>query len=180
MCRRSSTSSWPRAAWPVADPAELSQPRRPFRLRDHGCPRARNHRDLRDPPPAAVLDRLPDGRQRQRGGGHRPGGVPAPPPGPTRGRYGGAGAEGVAVGGDDPPGHRPPALGARVPRDVRRPVAARAPHDRRRPGPERARRARRLAVDGVPHGPRAPVAGERAVYLLREVFGYGYDEIARV
>ena len=37
--------------------------------------------------PAAVLDRLPDARQRQRGRGRRPGGVPALPPGPARRRH---------------------------------------------------------------------------------------------
>ena len=51
--------------------------------------------------------------------------------------------------------------------------------DGRRAGPGRARRGGRLALDGVParcsSGSR-PV--ERAVFLLHDVFDYGYDEIA--
>src|SRR5436309_374107 len=77
---------------------------------------------------AAVLDRLPDGQQRQRGRGHRPGGLPPHPPSGGRGDEGRL-AEGVPVGRRDAPQHRPPQVGARPPRAVRRAVAARAaPH----------------------------------------------------
>jgi RNA polymerase sigma-70 factor (ECF subfamily) len=50
------------------------------------------------------------------------------------------------------------------------------PRVRRRP----PRRDRGLALDGIPRPAREPLATERAVFLLREVFEYGYDEIARV
>ena len=71
--------------------------------------------------PLAVLARLPDGRRGGGGGGPGPGGVPALPP-----RAGGRRAEGVPHHGRDAAGDRPPALGARAARDLRRPVAARA------------------------------------------------------
>ena len=132
-----------------------------------------------EPAAAAVLDRLPDARQRQRGRGRRAGGVPALPPRARRGR-GDRVAEGVPVRRVDPAAHRPPALGAGAPRDLRRRVAARAAADRRR-RPDPARRA--------PSRPTrcrwrscsllerlSPV--ERAVFLLHDVFGYDYDEIA--
>ena len=48
-------------------------------------PGARQHgRRVSEPAAADVRDRLPDARQRHRGGGHRPGGVPALPPGAGR------------------------------------------------------------------------------------------------
>ena len=50
--------------------------RDPLRLRE----RDDRHRPASRAAPAAVLDRLPDDRERQRGRGHRPGGVPALPP----------------------------------------------------------------------------------------------------
>ena len=50
------------------------------------------------------------------------------------------------------------------------------------PGPDPSEQAELvgLAVDRVPRGARELSPVERAVYLLREVFGYGYDEVARV
>ena len=43
----------------------------------------------------------------------------------------------------------------------------------------RARRAGRLAVDGVPRAAAGPPPVERAAFMLREVFGNGYPDVAR-
>ena len=80
-----------------------------------------------------------------------------------------------------PARHRPPALGARAPRGVCRAVAARADRRRRaRPDPaEHAETADSLSLAFlVVLESLTPV--ERAVFLLREVFDYDYDEIARI
>ena len=69
---------------------------------DHG-------RDLSAAPAADVLDRLPDARQRQRGRGHRPGGVPALHTTQRAGRD--RLTEGLPLGRDHPAVHRPSALG---------------------------------------------------------------------
>src|SRR5262249_33408098 len=66
---------------------------------------------VRGAPAAAVRDRVPDGGERHRRRGHRAGGVPAVPPGDAGGSEHRI-AEGLPVGGDDPAGDRPPALGA--------------------------------------------------------------------
>ena len=79
---------------------------------------------------------------------------------------------------DHPAGHRPAALGAGPARVLRGDLAAGAA-GRRSPGPaERAEMADSLSLAFlVLLESLSPV--ERAVFLLREVFGYGYEEIAR-
>ena len=96
----------------------------------------RGHEPVHRIPPADVLDRLPDDRQRQRRRGHRAGGLPAGGQGRRQGRRQGCRdrvAEGVPGYHHHPAGHRPPALGPRPPRVLRRYLAARAAA-RQRPG----------------------------------------------
>ena len=124
-----------------------SRPRRSRPPRDPSRSPARCRRGLCRPSAAALLDRLPDARERQRGRGHRPGGV-RPLPAGARRRHRGRVAEGLPVGGRHPPRDRPPQVGPRPARDVRRRVAAGAARDRRgrrRPGrasPSRPTRCR--------------------------------------
>ena len=115
-------------------------------------------RAVRGSAAADVLDRLPDGGQRRRCRGHRPGGVPALPPGHRRGG-GDRVTQGLPVGDHDPAGDRPPAFGARASRAVRGDLAPRAGPDRPRVRCRAARGDGRLALDGVPRPAREPVAG---------------------
>ena len=69
--------------------------------------------------------------ERQRGRGHRPGGVRPLPAGARRWHRRRV-AEGLPVGRRHPPRDRPPQVGPRPARDVRRRVAAGAARDRRR------------------------------------------------
>ena len=88
--------------------------------------------------------------------------------------------EGIPDHHHDPAGHRPPALGAGPARGLRRSLAARAAAVR--PGP-RARRTGAELSDSLSLSflvlleTLSPV--ERAVFLLRELFGYPYAEIAQ-
>ncbi len=108
---------------------------------------------------AALLDRVPNAVERQRGGGRRPGGVRPLPAGPRR-RHDGRVAEGLSVGRRHAPRDRPPQVGPSPARDVCRRVAAGTARDRRgRRRPGRARRAGRLAVDVVPPPARAADPG---------------------
>ena len=66
---------------------------------------------------AGVRDRLPDARQRERGGGRRPGGPPAAPPHPRGGRAGRVVA-GVRLDRGDPARNRPAAFRAGPARDL--------------------------------------------------------------
>src|SRR6266513_542454 len=102
----------------------------------------RGHEPVHRVPPADVLDRLPDDRQRQRRRGHRAGGLPAGGQGRRQGRQGRRQgwqgcrdrvAQGVPGYHHHPAGHRPPAFGPRPPRVLRRYLAARAAA-RQRPG----------------------------------------------
>src|SRR5204862_3807421 len=135
------------------DACDMSRAVVVFRLRTHA-----NGGAVRRAEAAAVLDRLPDGQQRQRGRGHRPGGLPPHPPGRGRGDEGRR-AEGVPVGRRDAPQHRPPQVGARPPRAVRRAVAPRAAPDRLGAGRRRAGGDSRLALDGVPRPAGEPYTG---------------------
>ena len=118
--------------------------------------------DSRGAQAADAVDRLPHGRQLQRGRGHRPGGVRAPPRG-RRGRVAGAWLSTVGHAAGD----RPPALGARAARAVHRHLAARA--GARRPRARR-RRPRRVAVDGRARAAREPDPGRaRRVRAARGV-----------
>ncbi|MEZ5123392.1 MAG: hypothetical protein R2736_17755 [Solirubrobacterales bacterium] len=77
-------------------------------------------------------------------------------------------------------GHRPPALGTGAPGAVRRGAVPGAAADRRDRGRRRALcGGGGLAVDGVPARARAAHSVERAVFLLHDVFDYGYGEVAR-
>jgi hypothetical protein len=76
-------------------------------------------------PPADVLDCLPDDRQRQRRRGHRAGSFPAGGPGSGRPGRPGRVAQGLPGHHHHPAGHRPPALGPRPPRILRRDLAPR-------------------------------------------------------
>src|SRR5439155_17497016 len=68
-------------------------------------------------------------------------------------------AEGVPVGRRDAPQHRPPQVGARPPRAVRRAVAARAAPHRLGARRRRAGGDGRLALDGLPRPAGEPDAG---------------------
>ena len=115
-----------------------------------------------------------------RGRGHRPGGVPALPP-----RAGRAGrrdrvAQGLPVGGGDAARDRPPALG---PRPRARVIGEWLPEPlltderARRDAAEHAEDADSLSMAFLLVLERlSPV--ERAVFLLHDVFDYGYDEVA--
>ena len=103
--------------------------------------------DLR---PLLFSNILPDGRERQRGRGHRPGRV-HPLPAGTHRRRDHRVAQGLPLGDRHAARDRPPQVGSRPSRDVCRGVAAGAARDRRgRRRPSRARRAGRHAVDVVP------------------------------
>jgi hypothetical protein len=86
-----------------------------LRVRDGREERARDAAwgGARGPPAAAVLHRLRDREQRERGGGHRAGSLPPLSPGTERGR-GLRLASGLAVYGHDSAGHQAGALGPRV------------------------------------------------------------------
>ncbi len=101
-------------------------------------------------------------------------------PGLTRARQAGTTiTEGVPDDGRDTAGNQLPAFGAGG--DVPGGLAARAGgRPRGRAGVGRARRAGRLAVDRVPGAARAFSRAERAVFMLREVFGYRHPEAARI
>ena len=71
-------------------------------------------------------------------------------------------------------------LRARPARNLCRAVAAGAARDRQRRRPGGARRGGGHAVDGVPAAAERLSPVERAVFLLHDVFGYGYDEIAGI
>src|SRR5690606_38641590 len=89
-----------------------------------------------------LRDRLPDPRQRERGGGRGAGDLAALPADADDARV----AQGVPVGGRDAGVDRRAAFGAGAPRAVRRQLAAGAPHvgPVRRPGARRRTRGLRL------------------------------------
>ena len=91
-------------------------------------------------------------------------------------------AEGLPVRRDHPAVHRPAAFGAGPARGIRGRVAARAAADRRGgagPGRRLAEQADSLSMAFLLLLERlTPV--ERAVFLLHDVFGYDYDEIAGI
>src|SRR5208283_3980496 len=87
----------------------------------------RGHEPLHRVPPADVLDRLPDDRQRERRRGHRARGLPACQQGRRCHR-----SQGVPGHDHHPAGHRSPALGARPPRVLRRDLAPRAAYRKQR------------------------------------------------
>src|SRR3954447_10080954 len=135
------------------DLCDTSQPLVLSRLNRHA-----NRSTVRTAEAAAVLDRLPYGQQRQRGRGHRPGGLPPHPSGRGRGDEGRL-AEGVAVSCGDASQYRLPQVGACPPGGVRRAVAAgAAPHGL---GARRGRAGGdgRLALNGVPRPAREPDTG---------------------
>ena len=88
-------------------------------------------------------------------------------------------AEGVPDHGDDPAGDRSAAVGAPATRDLPRSVAARAGRRRVR-RPRGSGRPVGLAVHRVPRRTRALSPDQRAVFLLCDVFGYSYDEVAGI
>ncbi|CAA9329713.1 MAG: RNA polymerase sigma-70 factor, partial [uncultured Gemmatimonadaceae bacterium] len=107
--------------------------------------------------PVGVRHRLPDARQRERGGGRGAGGVPPPAPGARGGRAHPVAAR-LPLHGGLPAGARPAALGAGPARDLRGRVAARAARGERRRRSRAAGRACGVAVARLPRRAREPVA----------------------
>ena len=113
---------------------------------------------------AAVLDRLPDHRQRRRGRGRGPGDLAALAGLPDTTRLG----QGLPVSHGEPDLDRRAAVSPRPAGAIRRAVVPRAAADRPLPGPAALGRAGRLGIDGSPAARAAQPAGTgRSLYCAR-------------
>ena len=149
-------------------------------LRRTGSAEHGGSRCLRGAAAAGVRDRLPDARQRERGGGRGAGGLPPPPPRRQRGRADRVAAR-LPVDRRHPARDRRAALGPGAARDLRRRVAARAAASPTRED-DPARHAE--IADSLSLAFLVLLESlspeQRAVFLLREVFDYPYDRIAEI